>query len=436
LVTILGKMTRTEELLTDKEIRGLRITFFVKILFLISLIPSSFSPEASLIEKAFGSGLSITLILITVVLLFLLRKRKKLILIGAIGAMIDVLVIGMLPIIWYLSVGGSEVSPAYLLKTMLPIIAIALIIINSLAIRPLYPLIVSAGYFLVHVGLFIFASQDERIIFTYNFVEGVLGESVHSFMFWVTAIVILFLGGILAFLTHVFRKTIHEAVYLEKANFQMQRYFSPAVANKISKAEEDFLQPGGQRQNVAVMFCDIRGFTSLSEKLSPEEVVELLSEYHSKMVEIIFHYGGTLDKFIGDGIMATFGTPEVSPDDVERAVKSGIEMRNTLHQLNKDREIRGLNKIQHGVGIHFGPAIIGNIGTVNRLEYTVIGDTVNVASRIESACGELKENFLISRTVKEKIGDEVQMREIGNINVKGKSKPIQVFAVDGFIEKI
>ena len=429
-------MTRTEELLTDKEIRGLRITFYVKLLFITTLIPTSFSPKASLFEKTVTSGLSITLILITVVLLFLLRKRKNLILIGTIGAMIDVAVIGMLPIIWYISVGGCEVSPAYLLKTIIPIIAIGLIIINSLAIRPLYPLIVSTGGFLVHVGLFVFAIQDERTVFTNNFVEAILGESVHNLMFWTAAITLPVWGGLLAFLTHTSRKTIHEAVYLEKANFQMQRYFSPAIANKISKAEEDFLSPGGQRQEVAVMFCDIRDFTSLSEKLSPEKVVGLLSEYHSKMVDIIFRYGGTLDKFIGDGIMATFGTPDVSPDDVERAVKSGIAMRISLHELNQDREARGLTKIQHGIGIHFGPAIIGNIGTVDRLEYTVIGDTVNVASRIEGACKELKENLLISRAVKEKIGDEVKTRELGNINVKGKSEPIQVFAVDGFKEKI
>jgi len=122
-------------------------------------------------------------------------------------------------------------------------------------------------------------------------------------------------------------------------------------------------------------------------------------------------------------------------DKNQKLVKILGKMTRT-EELLTDKETRGLKKIQHGIGIHFGPAIIGIIGTVNRLEYRVKGDTVNVASRIESACKELKENLLISRAVKVKIGDEIKIRELGNINVKGKSKSVQVFAVDGFIEKI
>jgi adenylate cyclase len=430
-----GDMTQTDELLIDKEISGLKITFYVKIGFLFILIFGSFSPAASRFEKVFVSGVSVILMVITLLFLFLIRKRKRLTLIGAGGAIIDVLLIGILPIIWYRSVGGFEVSPAYLLKTMSPFFAIGLIITNSLAVRPLYPLIVSIGSSLVYLGLLVFALQDERTVLTNDFVEAFLGPSIHRGAFGGVFFLLLIFGGILAFITYIFRKTIHEAVYLEKANFQMRRYFSPAVAEKISQAEEDFLRPGGQRQKVAVMFCDIREFTTLSETLSPEEVIELLSKYHSKMVDTIFRYGGTLDKFIGDGIMATFGTPEALSDDVERAVKAGIAMKTALHQLNQDREVQGITKIQQGIGIHFGSVVVGNIGTLDRLEYTVVGDTVNLASRIESACKELKESFLISETVKAKIGAEIQTRDLGNIAVKGKSKPIQVFAVDRFVEK-
>jgi adenylate cyclase len=426
-------MNQTEELLITKEIRGLRFTFYVKIVFLIFLIFGSFSPAASSFEKVFATGVSITLMGITVFFLFLIRKRKKLTLIGVSGAVIDVLLLGILPIIWYLSIGGAEVSRAYLLKTLMPFIAIGLIIINSLAVRPLYPLIVSIGYCLVHLGLLLFVLQDKRAVFTDNFVEAFLGPAVHKPVLGGIILLPLVFGGILSFLTHMFRKTIHEAVYLEKANFQLQRYFSPTVAEKISRAEENFLRPGGRKQNVAVMFSDIRDFTSLSETLSPEEVVELLSEYHAKMVGIIFNYGGTLDKFIGDGIMATFGTPETSSDDAKRSVKTGIAMRSALHELNRERESRGLTRIQQGIGIHFGSAIVGNIGTLQRLEYTVVGDTVNAASRIESACKDLNENFLISAAVQAEIGDEFDIRELGNIKVKGRSEPLQVFAVDGLV---
>ena len=428
-------MTQTENVLIEKEIKGLKITFYVKIGFLLFLIFGSFSPGASSFEKVFAGGLGTILIVITIFFLFLIGKWKKLILIGTVGAIIDVFLIGIVPIIWYLSVGGLEVPPAYLLKTMMPFFAIGLIIINSLAVRPMYPLIVSIGSCFVHLGLLIFVLQDKRTVLTDNFVEAYLGVAIHKSAIGGVITLLLIFGVILAFFTHIFRKTIHEAVYLEKANFQMRRYFSPAIAKKISHADDNFLRPGGHRQQVAVMFSDIRGFTKLSENLSPEEVVKLLSEYHSKMVEIIFSYGGTLDKFIGDGIMATFGTPEVLSDDVERSVRTGIAMRIALHQLNQDRVSRGLTKIQQGIGIHYGPAVVGNIGTMDRLEYTVVGDTVNVASRIESACKDLRETFLITESVKTKIGTEIQTRDLEPIKVKGKSKPIRVFAVDGFIGK-
>lgn len=428
-------MTKTEELLINKEIKGLRITYYVKLVFLFILILGSFSPAASSFEKIFASGASVLLMVITLFFIFLIRRRKNLTLIGVSGAIIDVLLIGILPIIWYLSIGGSEVSPAYLLKTLIPFLAVGLIIINCLAVRPLYPLIVSIGNCLVHLGLLLFALQDERTVFTDNFVEAYLGPSIHRAALGGIILLPLAFGAILSFITSMFRKTIHEAVYLEKAKFQMQRYFSPAIAEKISQAEEDFLRPGGRKQNVAVMFCDIRDFTSLSETLSPEEIVEFLSNYHGKMVGIIFSYGGTLDKFIGDGIMATFGTPEVSSSDVKRSVQAGIAMKTALQQLNYEREARGLTNIQQGIGIHFGPVIVGNIGTPDRLEYTVVGDTVNAASRIESACKDLKENFLISEAVKINCEDEVETRELGYINVKGKSKAIRVFAVDERITK-
>ncbi len=421
-------MTKTEELLLNKEVRGLKITFYVKIAFLVFIVISSFSKEASNFEKIVASSCGILLISITLVFIFLIKKKKKLTLIGTCGSIIDVLLIGTLPIIWYISVGGHEVSPAYLLKTLMPFYAIILIITNSLAIRPLYPIIVSSGVCLVHIGLLTYALQDSRTVLTYNFINGFLGSSLLIGALAVFMLFPLMVGFLLAFITHMFRKTINEAVYLEKGISQMQRYFSPAIANKISNAEEDFLKPGGYKQEVAVLFSDIRDFTSLSEKLTPEETVELLCEYQSKMVEIIFSFGGTLDKFIGDGIMATFGTPDVQVDDAERAVKAGIAMNKALRQLNQDRQKRNQMIFQQGIGIHFGPVIVGNVGSSDRLEYTVIGDTVNAASRIESACKDLKENFLVSEAIKMKISNDIELRDLGEIKVKGKKKPIRIFA--------
>jgi class 3 adenylate cyclase len=192
------------------------------------------------------------------------------------------------------------------------------------------------------------------------------------------------------------RDSFKERMKLEKANTHLQRYFSPSIAKEIVQTESDLLRPGGRLQEVVILFSDIRDFTSISESITPDNVMALLSHYHQTLVDIIFRYGGTLDKFIGDALMATFGTPESHEDDIERAVQAAVEMRDASSRIQA--ELQGItdHPFKYGIGLHTGKVIVGNIGTKDRLEFTVIGDPVNVASRIESACKELDESLLIS----------------------------------------
>ena len=148
------------------------------------------------------------------------------------------------------------------------------------------------------------------------------------------------------------------------------------------------------------------------------------------MVEVVFGFGGTIDKFIGDAIMVTFGTPDPSDDDAERSVRAGLAMNTALAELNADRECRGLAKIRHGIGIHFGSVIAGNIGTEDRLEYTVIGDTVNVASRIQDACKSVGKAFLISDAVKTRLPPDIEVQPLPEQRVKGRQAPVQIYAVN------
>ncbi len=178
------------------------------------------------------------------------------------------------------------------------------------------------------------------------------------------------------------------------------------------------------------MFCDIRDFTTITENLPPSEVVGFLSQYHTCMVEVIFRFGGMIDKFIGDAIMVTFGTPDPKDDDAERSVRAGLAMNTALAELNAERERRNLATIRHGIGIHFGPVIAGNIGTEDRLEYTVIGDTVNVASRIQDACKSVGEAFLISDAVKTRLPPDIQVRSLPEQRVKGRQAPVRIYAVE------
>ncbi len=189
---------------------------------------------------------------------------------------------------------------------------------------------------------------------------------------------------------------------------------------------------GGQSKEVVVFFSDIRGFTAFSEKRSPEEVVEMLNEYFGVMVKIINHNGGVVDKFIGDAIMAVWGAPQSSDRDAHKAVRACLEMRKALNELNERRIARGQPPISIGMGLHAGAAISGTIGSDERMEYTVIGNTVNTASRIEASTKAFGADLLISDTVIEKIGEDFKTELAGAAEVKGRSEALKMFKVRGY----
>ncbi|MGZ3769821.1 MAG: adenylate/guanylate cyclase domain-containing protein [Bdellovibrio sp.] len=189
---------------------------------------------------------------------------------------------------------------------------------------------------------------------------------------------------------------------------------------------------GGQSKEVVVFFSDIRGFTAFSEKRSPEEVVEMLNEYFGVMVKIINAHGGVVDKFIGDAIMAVWGAPQSSDKDAQKAVRACLEMRKALDKLNELKISRGQPPINIGMGLHAGTAISGTIGSDERMEYTVIGNTVNTASRIEASTKAFGADLLISDTVIEKIGEDFKIELAGAAEVKGRSEALKMFKVRGY----
>ena len=191
---------------------------------------------------------------------------------------------------------------------------------------------------------------------------------------------------------------------------------------------------GGDTLTVTVLFTDIRSFTTLSEHMNAQALVSLLNEYFTEMVGIIMRHGGAVDKYIGDAIMAVFGAPVPGPEDARNAVRAAVEMRQALERLNDRLAERGAQKLQTGIGIHTGEVVAGNIGSEQRMEYTVIGDTVNLASRLESATKELGVDVLISQVTWELTKDTVRTKPMRELTVKGRGQAVMTHAVLGLVE--
>ncbi|MFC3712003.1 adenylate/guanylate cyclase domain-containing protein [Sphingoaurantiacus capsulatus] len=210
----------------------------------------------------------------------------------------------------------------------------------------------------------------------------------------------------------------------------MARYMSKEVADQLLAGGESEL--GGKDQKVSVMFSDVRSFTTISEALGARDTVTMLNEYFTEMVDVIFQHGGILDKYIGDAIMALFGAPFNGPQDADNALAVANQMMVKLAELNERRAVVGRAAIDIGIGISTGEVIVGNIGSAKRMEYTVIGDNVNLASRLEGATKQYGVKILLSESTVRELTQPALLREIDVIRVKGKDRPVAVYESLGF----
>jgi class 3 adenylate cyclase len=217
---------------------------------------------------------------------------------------------------------------------------------------------------------------------------------------------------------------------LSNLRYAFSRYVSHQLVDGIL-SDPDEIKLGGERRKVTTLFADIRGFTSMAEKMKPEEVVDLLNTYLSGLTDIVFKFEGTLDKYIGDCVMAVFGAPISHYNDAERATITAIEMQNYVRAINKTRVKEGLPEVKIGIGINSGHAISGNMGSIDRMDYTVIGDVVNIAARLESVAGEGQ--ILITKEVFDEVRYAVEADFLDTINVKGRAQPVDVYEVRGLI---
>lgn len=215
----------------------------------------------------------------------------------------------------------------------------------------------------------------------------------------------------------------------DKLRATMGKYMTQQVMDHLMAGRVEL---GGTPINVTILFSDIRSFTTISESMKASDLVKLLNEYFTEMVAVVTQEGGVVDKYIGDAIMAVFGAPVPKEDDAVRAVRAAIRMRKALAALNEKLVARGTQAIRTGIGLHTGEVIAGNIGSEERMEYTVIGDAVNLASRLESSTKEIGCDILISEDTYKLLDEDFDCRPVREITVKGRNKPVMVYEVKGF----
>jgi adenylate cyclase len=227
-------------------------------------------------------------------------------------------------------------------------------------------------------------------------------------------------------------RTINQMVDGLRERDMVKSAFARFVSQQVM---DSILQNGalpvlhGDRLKITALFSDIRGFTTISETRKPEEVVEILNEYFRCMVDIVFRNKGTLDKFMGDGLMVIFGAPTSDTQQEDHAVRAAIEMQQELRRLSKKWESEAKPPIHIGIGINTGFAVVGNIGSEERMEYTAIGDTVNTAARLESATKEHGVDILISDATRESLSQAFETKAVGSIHVKGRVEAVMTYAV-------
>ena len=217
---------------------------------------------------------------------------------------------------------------------------------------------------------------------------------------------------------------------MKKGLSSFKRYVPANLVRQLIESGEE-ARVGGQEKDISIMFTDIKSFTSISERTAPQEIMVQLSEYFEELTEIILNANGTIDKFIGDSIMAFWGAPLDDPKHPQRVCQAALEMHHKLDELNEKWEREGKARLQTRIGIHTGSSIVGNIGSSDRLNYTILGDSVNLASRLEGINKQYGTSIIASERLKKLCQDDYVFRPIDEVPVKGKSQTFLIYELIG-----
>ncbi len=241
-------------------------------------------------------------------------------------------------------------------------------------------------------------------------------------LYWgIAPFVVLLITGTLSFWV---MGTLSKLLVNVSRTERLARFLSPEIVEQAAK-DPTLLHLGGKRQSVTMMFVDIRKFSVIAESHTPEEVVKVLNDYFRVATDVIFKYKGTLDKYIGDALMALFGAPLTNPDDADRALRAAVEMMSRFEEFNK-----GLNEpLQIGIGLNTASVIAGNVGTEQRMDYTVIGDGVNIAARLEKLSKKYDTKIILSEHTYNQLSEKFDAISHGEVSIEGRRAPVKVYGI-------
>lgn len=287
---------------------------------------------------------------------------------------------------------------------------------------------------LTALGAFLFIRMKPNRGLLFAFIISIVYGSLSFLLYGYSGYIIEMFNPILSVFLTWLGAVLYNYLIVEKEKNHVRntfsRFVSAEVVNDILDSGNN-IELGGELREVAIFFSDICGFTSMSERMDPAEVVEMLNEYFTEMTDVVFKYDGTLNKYIGDAIMAIYGAPVTMENASEKALRASLEMREKLRLFNENRKKNGKTPVNMGMGLHWGKVLVGNIGSPRQMEYTVIGDAVNVCSRIEGLTRDFDTDLLISDALYNEVKDLVDVETLEPVDVKGKSRKIIVHKVSG-----
>ncbi len=435
-----GSMSATtRDILEQEEINGAVMSNRFRYVFIVFLLSVYIFNNLNIITTGSLEGLVVNTVALALYLavalvysaVFRWGSEKYIIAYSYLAVIFDFLIITYLIVRW-----TQLVSPenfAYQLKNPILILYLLPIAITVFQFR-IRLVALSITLFIILYFSFVVYGLVVGIPVTSSWYEYVMGDKVViADMVTMKPAVFLCVGAAIGYAIYRSYRMMIRIGNIEAQRRSLSRYFSPAVRDEIVRNPDTLTR--GKRQKAAVLFCDIRDFTSMSEAMDPDEVYEFLSEFRERLTNAIFEFGGTIDKYIGDAIMAVFGAPNPFPvegDDCRNAVHASFRMLELLEDLNRRREEAGEEPIRIGIGIHAGDLFAGNIGygqSDRPVEYTVIGDVVNTASRIEGLCKRFQAEFLISDDVYREVQRLVRVLRVPKVVVKGKDEPLQLYKV-------